>query len=146
MYFLFKATTLCTLKLIYLCYISFWQVRVGHDISGVVLPVSGRYHCKNPKCPSVIESAKSAAQKTSGEEVDDSEWDDAKVLAHCPNGVSFNTMDKRCGAEKLATFQYWLHCAEQRAIRLNSRTTTTVLMHEIRGWRLVFKIRCVACL
>ncbi|CAM9753350.1 unnamed protein product [Pylaiella littoralis] len=71
------------------------RVRVAHDVCGVVMPIFGRYSCKNPKCSLVIDSAKKAARKAK-KDVDATVWDEKTVLAFCPkNGVSFNTMDER---------------------------------------------------
>lgn len=35
---------------------------MAHDVDGVVMPVSGKYSCLNPKCPMVIASAQKAAE------------------------------------------------------------------------------------
>ena len=64
---------------------------MAYDTDGVVMPVSGKYSCLNPKCPMVIESAQKAAGKAPG----GIDWDDATVLSYYKEGVSFNTMDER---------------------------------------------------
>lgn len=44
--------------------LSYWQVRVAHDVNGVLMPVTGKYSCKNPKCPMAIWSAQKAFTAT----------------------------------------------------------------------------------
>lgn len=70
-----------------------------YDVDGVVVPLVGKYRCKNPKCKMVMDSAKTKAKKQEeeqgGQKESDIVWDDAAVLSWCKDGVSFNTMDDR---------------------------------------------------
>lgn len=71
------------------------QVRTIHDVGGrMVVPLVGRYTCKNWQCPLVLSSAKKAAKGRKANVVDH-EWDKEKILAYCPNGATFNTMTDR---------------------------------------------------
>ena len=74
------------------------QVRVAHDVDGVVVPLVGRYRCKNPACDLVKQSARSRAQveeREGGPKVSEIEWNAAAVRSRCKEGVTFNTMDDR---------------------------------------------------
>lgn len=83
------------------------QVRVAHDVDGVVAPLHAKYRCKNPQCPMVIESARRSAANVSrgagAVEAREIVLDDATVLLHCKNGVAFNTMDDRYTWRKTST-------------------------------------------
>lgn len=75
-----------------------WQIRVVHDIDGVVVVVCGKYRCINPDCKSNIDSAQASAKKaeaSGGKKVSEIEWDAEAVRSYCKHGVSFNTMDER---------------------------------------------------
>ncbi|CAN0138034.1 unnamed protein product [Ectocarpus sp. 4 AP-2014] len=69
------------------------KLRVAHDVAGVVVPVTGRYACLGPGCPLRLESAKRSAARKKDVVADDG-WDEDTINKHCPNGVSFNTMDE----------------------------------------------------
>jgi len=56
----------------------------------VVVPVAGRYCCKDPGCPRVLQSAKDAAKRKKVS-VSDSAWDEATISKFCPNGATFST-------------------------------------------------------
>lgn len=62
----------------------------------MVVPIVGRYACKNLACPLVLERAKTEAEKAKVSVPGDG-WDEAKILEYCPNGVVFNTMSSRYG-------------------------------------------------
>lgn len=58
------------------------------------MPVSGKYRCRNPQCPSVQDSGRKAA-KLAGTDPGGIVWNEDAVNLYCPHGVSFNTMSER---------------------------------------------------
>lgn len=78
---------------------------MAHDVDGVVIPLAGKYRCKNPACKLVRASARSRAEKEEekgGPKASDMVWNDATVRSLCKEGITFNTMDDRC--------QYLMRC------------------------------------
>ena len=68
---------------------------MAHDVGRVVIPVSGKYSCKNPKYPMLIASAKKAAEADLKAPIV-IDWENEDTVKHyCKDGVSFNTMDER---------------------------------------------------
>ena len=61
----------------------------------VLILVSGKYSCKNPKCPMVIASAQKEA-KADVKALVEIDWkNEGTGKLYCKDGVSFNTMDER---------------------------------------------------
>ena len=61
----------------------------------MLILVSGKYSCKNLKCPMVIASAQKEA-KADVKALVEIDWkNDGTGKLYCKNGVSFNTMDER---------------------------------------------------
>lgn len=72
---------------------------MAYDVDGVVVPLAGKYRCKNPACELVRDSARSRArkeEKEGGPQASEIEWTDAAVLSRCTDGAAFNTLDDRC--------------------------------------------------
>lgn len=66
-----------------------------HDVDGVVMPVTGKYSCSDPKCPLVIERAQKAA-KADPNAPGGIDWEDPESYkSYCKAGASFSTMDDR---------------------------------------------------